>query len=76
MVTSPDYWPLPWYLRDFPNAGYWGKVVPPTQEALVIGEDTQEYELKQMLDDKYERTGTYELRPGAVLVVYVRRDLK
>ncbi len=76
MVASPDYWPLPWYLRDFPNAGYWGKVVPPTQEALVIGEDTQEVELQQKLGDKYERIGTYVLRPGAVLVVYVRRDLK
>ena len=21
-VITPEYWPLPWYLRDFPNVGY------------------------------------------------------
>ncbi len=72
MITAPDYWPLPWYLRDYPNAGYWGKVVPPTEEAVIIGEDSQEAEL-QTLGDKYERAGSYELRPGAMLVVYVRK---
>jgi len=73
MITAPDYWPLPWYLRDYPNAGYWGKVVPPTEEAMIIGEDSQEAELRQTLGDKYERAGSYELRPGAMLVVYVRK---
>lgn len=76
MIASPDYWPLPWYLRDFPNAGYWGKVVAPTAEAMVIGEDTQEAELQQTLGDKYERAGSYELRPGVTLVAYIRKDLK
>jgi len=76
MITAPDYWPLPWYLREFPNAGYWGKVMTPTEEAMVIGEDTQETELQQTLGDKYERIGSYELRPGVTLIAYVRRDLQ
>ena len=27
-VISPehDYWPLPWYLRAFPNVGWWSEV--------------------------------------------------
>jgi uncharacterized protein (TIGR03663 family) len=73
MITAPDYWPLPWYLRDYPNAGYWGKVIPPTEEAVIIGEDSQEAELQRTLGDKYERAGSYELRPGAMLVVYVKK---
>jgi len=76
MITAPDYWPLPWYLREFPNAGYWGKVMTPTEEAMVIGEDTQEAELQQTLGDKYQRVGSYELRPGVTLIAYVRRDLQ
>jgi hypothetical protein len=45
-------------------------------EAMVIGEDTQEPELQQVLGGGYERVGAYELRPGATLVLYVRKDLK
>jgi uncharacterized protein (TIGR03663 family) len=76
MIASPEHWPLPWYLRDFPNVGYVGTVASPTQEAMVIGEDTQEPQLQAMLGDRYDRAGTYELRPGATLVLYVRKDLK
>lgn len=76
MIASSEHWPLPWYLRDFPNVGYWGSVKAPTDEFMVIGQDTQEFELQRVLGDKYERVGTYELRPGAVLVLYVRKDLK
>jgi uncharacterized protein (TIGR03663 family) len=76
MIASPEHWPLPWYLRDFPKAGYVGTVTPPSQEAVVIGEDSQEPQLQQVLGDRYERVGTYELRPGATLVLYVRRDLR
>jgi predicted membrane-bound mannosyltransferase len=25
-VMSPDYWPLPWYLRDYAKAGYYGRI--------------------------------------------------
>ena len=31
-----DYWPLPWYLRDFPNIGWWDKVDKSTPAAPVI----------------------------------------
>ena len=27
-VVGRDYWPLPWYLRDFPNVGYWSDPPP------------------------------------------------
>jgi uncharacterized protein (TIGR03663 family) len=76
MISSPEHWPLPWYLRDFPNVGYVGRVAVPTGEAMVIGEETQEPELQQVLGGRYERVGAYELRPGATLVLYVRKDLK
>jgi uncharacterized protein (TIGR03663 family) len=73
-IASPNHWPMPWYLRDYPNAGYWGKVVP-THEAIVIGQDDQEQELRTVLGDGYQKIGAYDLRPGVVLVLYARRDL-
>ncbi len=73
-IASPDHWPLPWYLRDYRRAGYWGKVVP-TQEPMVIGESSQEAELQSVLGNRYTRVGSYDLRPGVVLVLYSRSDL-
>ncbi|MBA3767927.1 MAG: TIGR03663 family protein [Acidobacteria bacterium] len=26
-ITSPDYWPLPWYLREYKHAGYSGRII-------------------------------------------------
>src|SRR5262249_62408712 len=25
-IMSPDYWPLPWYLREYSRAGYYGRI--------------------------------------------------
>src|SRR4029077_9012095 len=27
-IVSPDYWPLPWYLRDYNRIGYFGRITP------------------------------------------------
>ncbi|MFZ3213741.1 MAG: hypothetical protein WA188_19720 [Terriglobales bacterium] len=73
-IVAENYWPLPWYLRDSPNVGYWGHVVP-TREAVVIAEESQQAELEPILGDRYDRVGSYNLRPGVVLVLFVRRDV-
>jgi uncharacterized protein (TIGR03663 family) len=74
VVASPNHWPMPWYLREYTKTGYWGKVVP-TQEPIVIGQSDQEDQLRTTLGDGYRRVGSYDLRPGVVLVLYARRDL-
>jgi hypothetical protein len=71
-ITSPEYWPLPWYLRDYPNAGYWGHLVP-TSEPVVIGRDYQAAELQSSLGKDYQWVGSYDLRPGVGLVLFCRR---
>ncbi len=73
-IAAANYWPLSWYLRDYPNVGYWGHVVP-TREAVVIAEESQQAELAPILGDRYDRIGSYNLRPGVVLVLFVRRDV-
>ncbi|MFN2454050.1 MAG: flippase activity-associated protein Agl23 [Pyrinomonadaceae bacterium] len=77
-IASPDYWPLPWYLRDYKRVGYHVAIPKPVAgggEPIVIGSETQEAELRASLGDAYARVGSYVLRPGVNLVLYARRDL-
>jgi uncharacterized protein (TIGR03663 family) len=71
MVTSRDYWPLPWYLRDYRNVGYPGQIVP-VKADIIIASETQERELIPLMADNYRRVGSYPLRPAVTLVLYAR----
>ena len=81
-LVSPDYWPLPWYFRDYKKVGYYTQIVP-TNEPIIIGSIAQEDDLKKNYADRYDRInsgmnedGSYPLRPGVDLLLYVRRDVK
>lgn len=75
VVMSPEYWPIPWYLRDYRDVGYWGRYVD-TGVPIVIAEDTQSAEIEQRLGRLYQPISSHDLRPGVKLVLYLRRDLK
>lgn len=80
-IVSPDYWPLPWYFRDYKKVGYYTQIVP-TNEPIIVGSMAQEDALKATYGDRYdlvssgEDEGAYPLRPGVDLLLYVRRDVK
>jgi uncharacterized protein (TIGR03663 family) len=71
-IMSPDYWPLPWYLRDYPRAGYYGRITQ-NRTDIVIASAPQAVLLKGLLGADYEQVGEYPLRPGVDLVAFVRR---
>jgi len=80
-VVSPDYWPLPWYLRDYSRVGYHGKIVV-SNEPIIIASQGQADEVEQTYGDRYKQvksgfnpTGTFPLRPGVDLLLYTRREL-
>jgi uncharacterized protein (TIGR03663 family) len=73
-ITSPDYWPLPWYLRDYEHAGFFAHMTT-TNEPLVLGSIDQVSELNAMLGDRYQTIGSYSLRPGVTLVLYAKKEL-
>ncbi len=79
MVVKPDgdYWPLPWYVRRFPNVGYWGTgdELPANLNApmIVTSRDMQPF-FEDNLKESYKRE-YFGLRPGILLVVYIRQDL-
>jgi len=79
-LVSPDYWPLPWYLRDYKKVGYYQQIVA-TNEPIIIGSTAQEEQLKETYGDRYvlvpsgKEDGSYALRPGVDLLLYVRKDV-
>jgi uncharacterized protein (TIGR03663 family) len=99
-IVSPEYWPLPWYFRDYKRVGYYQKAVA-TTEPIIIGclscvEPGDSIPQKEKLDEMYgaeyqqidsskladprifpdrNPDGSFTLRPGVDLVLYVRRDM-
>lgn len=80
-IVSPDYWPLPWYLRNFKRVGYYGRMSPST-EPIVIASQGQAEEVQAAFGDRYQQVhsglnlqGNFPLRPGVDLLLYTRREL-
>ncbi len=77
-IVSPDYWPLPWYFRNFTRVGYFGRMAA-SSEPMIIANENQKQELEANFGQLYrqvpskEEGGTFELRPGVKLLLYVRR---
>ena len=83
-IASPEHWPLPWYFRNNSRVGFLGAIAnsyDPNQTPLVIGREStdpaqdQSQKLKQVLGDRYQRVGSYTLRPGVSLVLFANRPL-
>jgi hypothetical protein len=75
-IVSPDYWSMPWYMNDYPNAVFEGKPVDANSaEMIVAKKDEQDAEIVSRYGVRYKYVGTYALRPGVDLVLLVRRDL-
>lgn len=74
VFVTPDYWPLPWYFRYYPRAGFFGSIVP-TEEPIIVANVNQEAELLPSIQDRYTQVGTYNMRPGVDLALYVRSEL-
>lgn len=73
-IVSPDYWPLPWYLRDYKRVGYHGRLTE-SSEPIIIASESQRGEAQQRFGFLYQQLpGAFPLRPGVSLVMFVRRD--
>ncbi len=76
-VVAPDdnYWPLPWYLRDFSRVG-WGSEMPvkPTGAVLVVASKLRS-DLEEKSGGAWIQAGMFELRPRFFVEVYVESGL-
>jgi uncharacterized protein (TIGR03663 family) len=75
IVVSPDYWPMPWTMRDYKNTAFFGKISEVTNSEVIIGKTDQEDELEENYGGRFVKVGKYALRPGVELLLYEREDL-
>lgn len=78
-VASPDYWPLPWYLRDYDHTAYTGSWPGAQGEKLTISQPIIIANVNQQsyLDgvEGWRRgSQAYALRPGVELVLFIRDE--
>ena len=86
MASNSDYWPLPWYLRDFSRVGWWDHVPEdvPAAPVLLITPDLEPALLEKLYEKPppgqralyvplFERTLC--LRPGREMRGYVQKKL-
>ena len=77
-IVSPDYWPLPWYLRNYTRVGYFGRMAA-TSEPLIIANANEKDQVDANYGQFYQQVngpspgGTFQLRPGVDLLLYQRR---
>jgi uncharacterized protein (TIGR03663 family) len=81
LVTAPDYWPVPWYLRNYSRITYYHGLVH-SNAAIVVAALDHHSHLEEFLGDRYvlvksdaNPMGSFTLRPGHELVLFVRRDV-
>lgn len=83
-IASPEYWPLPWYFRDYKAVGYHGTAAASYDAEttpIVIARasdnaaEDQVVKLSPALAGTYQRVGIYALRPGVRLALFARRGL-
>lgn len=74
-VMVSNCWPLPWYLRDYPQVGYW-ETVPDNPDADVIIASTSLQEALEARQRGDYEVSTYGLRRDEVLLVYVSESLR
>jgi uncharacterized protein (TIGR03663 family) len=78
-VAMPEYWPLPWYLRNYKNASFSGSLPaaasgpPEISQPIIIANVNQQSILNEMPGWRV-LPQSFTLRPGVELVIYVRND--
>ncbi len=71
---TPDYWPLPYYLRKLRRVGYWSQIPATADAPVIVASADLQARLEPLLHDRYH-TEFYGLRPGVLLVLNIQQDL-
>ncbi len=78
-LASPDYWPLPWYLRDYDQVAYTGGLnvlpgqTPAILQPMIIANVNQQSRLDGLPGRRLVGRA-FILRPGVELVLYVKDE--
>ncbi len=72
-----DYWPLPWYFRQFRQVGWWAALPEDPAAPILIVDARLDKGLSEKIETTHEMTGIYSLRPQArvFLELFVEKSL-
>ncbi len=75
-VVSPQYWPLPFYLKDYKSAKFWGatNIGEPLDAPLILSHIDQRPEVRGLLKETYSMRN-YLLRPGYHLDLWINNNI-
>lgn len=68
-VTEPEQWPLVYYLRDFRNAQWWGRLIDSPDAPLIVASSKQEEEIDRRLKHTYAKE-RFLIRRGVSAILY------
>jgi predicted membrane-bound mannosyltransferase len=76
-VMSPanDYWPLPWYLRQFKRSGWWNRIPADPLAPIMIVSSKFEAAFDSRPEKTHLMAGYFQLRPQVFLELYVDLNL-
>ena len=75
-VVSPDYWPMVWYMNDYPKAIFHSAITDAAGAELIVAKmKDQDDKVIEKYSADYRFAGMFPLRPGVDLVLLVRKDL-
>lgn len=79
LVATPEYWPLPWYMRDFKGVAFVGKLpegenATIDQPIVLINENQRD--AMNAFPEFHAVSELFELRPGVSLQLYSRDEAK
>ncbi len=74
-IVSPEYWAMPWYLKDYPNARFGGALIDINAAEMIVASKKQKDQLNEKYGAHFKFEGEYPLRPGVDLFLLIRKDL-
>ncbi|MGE3312141.1 MAG: flippase activity-associated protein Agl23 [Limisphaerales bacterium] len=76
-VVAPgsNYWPLPWYLRDFERVGWWDRVPEASDAPIQVIAARLKAGLQEKSNDAWLMVGMFELQPRYFFELYVEAKL-
>jgi len=75
MAKEGDYWPLPWYFRQFSQVGWYDRVPEDPKAAVILVSPAFEGPLEAKLGPGYIMAGGFSLRPYCFFELFISLDL-
>jgi uncharacterized protein (TIGR03663 family) len=73
MAPEAAYWPLPWYLRDFTNIGWYSQIPPDPYASVMIV--SKNFDANLDANKTHIMSEIYALRPDSFFELYVETNL-